>query len=508
VVVGRAGTGKTFALDAARAAWEQAGHPVMGTALAAKAAAGLQDGTGIPSGTLDQLLVDLDRPGPLGGLPAAAVVVVDEAGMVGTRKLDRLLTHAARAGAKVVLVGDPRQLPEIDAGGALAALARRLDPIELTTNRRQEQRWEREALDELRHGTVGTAVAAYHRAGRITLARTAATARQTLIDDWWQTRRTPGAAGAAGIGQVAMYAVTRADVDDLNRRARSHLRAGGVLTGDDVTISGRDFAVGDEVLALRNDRRLGIRNGTTGRLTRLGPDGVTVDTPHGPVDLPAAYLAEGRLTHSYATTVHKSQGATVDHAFLLGSDQLFREAGYVGLSRARTDTRLYLVEPEPAPPRPGRPPAGRLDDVIAATTSRAHTFALDQIPDTRGDAAHLPDPWAAPDQSPGPPTRAARAEPRHPGQTADGRPTALLHNPPPLGRRRPRAPTPVGSGTGPVGRHRRRPPRLPHRPTTDRVDPTGGRRAGPARRPRPGPGPDPSGPGGPCRRGGHPGHRA
>ena len=132
VVIGRAGTGKTYALEAARAAWEASGQRVIGAALAARAAAELQSGAGIASTTIDRLLGDLDRPGPLSGLPPKTVVVVDEAGMAGTRKLGRLLDHAARAEAKVVLVGDHRQLPEIEAGGALAALSAVAPTSELT----------------------------------------------------------------------------------------------------------------------------------------------------------------------------------------------------------------------------------------------------------------------------------------------------------------------------------------------------------------------------------------
>jgi conjugative relaxase-like TrwC/TraI family protein len=128
VVVGRAGAGKTFALDAARAAWEASGHLVVGVALAARAAAELQAGAGIPSSTVDRLLADLEHPGPLSGLPPGTVVVVDEAGMLGTRKLARLLDHAEAWQAAVVLVGDPRQLPEVAAGGAFSALARSLPP--------------------------------------------------------------------------------------------------------------------------------------------------------------------------------------------------------------------------------------------------------------------------------------------------------------------------------------------------------------------------------------------
>lgn len=401
VVVGRAGTGKTFALDAARAAWETGGYRVIGTALAARAAAGLQAGAGIPSTTVDRLLAELDRPGPLAGLPPWTVIVVDEAGMIGTRKLDRLLTHAKRAHAKVVVVGDPRQLPEIDAGGALAALARRLTPIELSVNRRQTEAWERHALDELRTGTVTAAVAAYRTAGRITIAPSADTTRRALVDDWWaahQTRAEHAAVGHAGVGQsgpggerrssqTAMYALTRADVDDLNTRARAHLRHAGQLSGPDVTVAGRDFAVGDQVLALRNDRRLRITNGTTGTLTAITPTGAVLDTTGGPVTVPGDYLTAGHLTHAYATTIHKAQGATVDQAFVLGSDHLYRQAGYVGLSRARNTTRLYIVGPQPPTPPPHHledPSGTRNHDglrqlAVALATSKAQTLALDQL---------------------------------------------------------------------------------------------------------------------------------
>jgi ATP-dependent exoDNAse (exonuclease V) alpha subunit len=116
IVVGVAGSGKTFALGAAHDAWVSSDHRVIGAALSARAAAELQDGSGIPSTTLARLLADLDRP-DADGLPQRCVLVVDEAAMVGTRHLARLLDHAQAAGAKVVLVGDHHQLAEIDAGG-------------------------------------------------------------------------------------------------------------------------------------------------------------------------------------------------------------------------------------------------------------------------------------------------------------------------------------------------------------------------------------------------------
>ena len=369
VVIGRAGAGKTFALDAARAAWQASGHTVIGAALAARAAAELQAGTGIPSDTVDRLLDQLDRPGPLSGLAPNTVLVVDEAGMIGTRKLARLLDHAQHYQAKVVLAGDHRQLPEINAGGAFAALAHTVPTVELQHNHRQIHAWERDALAELRSGSVPQGFAAYHQAGRVTLAGGADQARQAMVADWW-------AAGQDGQNAV-MYALRRADVDDLNRRARALLDGAGRLGLDRLAVAGREFAAGDRVLCLRNDRRLGVRNGTVATITAIHPESGEVTLDHR-TRLPHRYLAGGHLGHAYAMTIHKAQGATVDRAFVLGSEGLYREAGYVGLSRARHATRLYIVAPTP-----GRHAVVEVDPVVETIRrlgqSRAQQLAVEQL---------------------------------------------------------------------------------------------------------------------------------
>jgi ATP-dependent exoDNAse (exonuclease V) alpha subunit len=184
VVVGKAGSGKTAALAAARAAWEGAGHQVVGTALSARAAKELHEGAGVESVTIAALLRRMERGNNV--ILAGGVLVVDEAGMVGTRTIARLLSEAERAGAKVVLVGDDRQLPEIEAGGVFGALARRLGAISLTESRRQHERWERHALDELRHGDVRRALDAFGDAGRVVTAPDMAAARRALVERWHQ----------------------------------------------------------------------------------------------------------------------------------------------------------------------------------------------------------------------------------------------------------------------------------------------------------------------------------
>jgi ATP-dependent exoDNAse (exonuclease V) alpha subunit len=106
--------------------------------------------------------------------------------MLGTRKLARLLDHAQRAGAKVVLVGDDRQLAVIEAGGGFRALRLRLGASALRENRRQQQPWERQALEAMRDGDIDQAVAAYREHGRLVAAETPGQLKQAIVADWWQ----------------------------------------------------------------------------------------------------------------------------------------------------------------------------------------------------------------------------------------------------------------------------------------------------------------------------------
>ena len=174
VVAGKAGTGKTFALGAAREAWEAAGYPVLGVAVARVPRASCEDGAGIESTS-----VAACWRGP--ALPRSVVLVVDEAGMVGTRQLQRCSTGSSRARGKLVLVGDHRQLPELEAGGVFRGLVHRGLGVELRENRRQIERWEREALDHLRDGRVEEALEVYARHGRVFAG---ADAGERLVDDW------------------------------------------------------------------------------------------------------------------------------------------------------------------------------------------------------------------------------------------------------------------------------------------------------------------------------------
>ena len=216
VVCGRAGTGKTFALAAAREAWEASGITVLGAAVARRAARQLELGAGIDSTSVHALLMRLDRGHRL---PDRCVLVLDEAGMLGTRQLARVLDHITAAGGKLVLVGDHRQLPELEAGGTFRALSRRTGAIRLEENRRQVAGWERDALDHLREGRAEVALDLYAGRGRLRCAPTSTEARTALVDDWWS---------AGDHDRSLIIARTRRDVAELSRLARRRMTLDGM----------------------------------------------------------------------------------------------------------------------------------------------------------------------------------------------------------------------------------------------------------------------------------------
>jgi conjugative relaxase-like TrwC/TraI family protein len=335
LVVGAPGSGKTFALGAARLAWQAEGHHVIGCALAARATAGLHADSGIPSHTIAKLLGDV-RDGRL-RITDRTVIVCDEAAMVGTRDLARLIDLTDRTDAKLVLVGDPKQLPPIEAGGLYPALKTRLGAARLVENRRQRDDDERQVTLDLRRGRTQRAVTRLERAGRLTLDTDPDVLLDQMVVDW-------AAAKTDGVDAV-MIALTHDAVTELNQRARTHLAAEGRLgeTVAQIEDTGTEYAIGDTVVCLRNDRRLGVRNGDLATVIAATDNGVVIERAGERIELPVGYLADGHLDHGYALTVHKAQGATYDVALLYGDEHLYAEAGYTALTRGRDANRAYVI---------------------------------------------------------------------------------------------------------------------------------------------------------------------
>ncbi|NLR73510.1 Ti-type conjugative transfer relaxase TraA, partial [Novosphingobium sp. ERN07] len=227
VVVGYAGTGKSAMLGVAREAWERAGYTVRGAALSGIAAEGLEHGSGIVSRTIASLEHQWGQGREL--LTLRDVLVIDEAGMVGTRQIERVLSHASNAGAKVVLVGDPQQLQAIEAGAAFRAIHERHGGVEISEVRRQHEGWQQDATRHLATGRTGLAIQAYGERGMVHTADTRDAARGQLIDRWDRDRQT-----SPGDTRIILTH-TNDEVRELNDAARGRLRDAGEL-GMDVSI--------------------------------------------------------------------------------------------------------------------------------------------------------------------------------------------------------------------------------------------------------------------------------
>jgi Ti-type conjugative transfer relaxase TraA len=361
-VRGLAGTGKSFMLGRAREAWESAGFDVLGCALAGKAADGLQVGSGIKSQTLHSLLSELDSGSR--GLSENSVLVMDEAGMVGTRQLHRLLKHVNAVSAKFVMVGDHQQLQPIDAGGLFRRISDEAGYATLSDIRRQHDDADRETIKRLIGGGSVEVVERLVEAGQLQVENDDQVA-EAMVADWLANRdpETPG--------ESLMLAGTRAEVGQLNRLARQQLVKKGYLHSE-VTVETehgeRGFAIGDRMIFSRNNRMLGVKNGQLGTLAgwRLNPrDGnlemtVHLDTGAAVIFNPGEY---GHIDHGYAMSVHKSQGVTANNVSVLISESMTdQEWSYVAMSRHRRRLRVFVPE--------------GLDEVLAQSMGRSRQKGL------------------------------------------------------------------------------------------------------------------------------------
>jgi Ti-type conjugative transfer relaxase TraA len=335
VVVGHAGTGKSAMLGVAREAWEAADYEVRGVALSGIAAENLESGSGIASRTIASMEHGWGQGRDL--LTSRDVLVIDEAGMVGTRQLERVLSHASEAGAKVVLVGDIKQLQSIEAGAAFRSIHERHGGAEIGDVRRQREDWQRDATRDLGNGKTGNALEAYRSHEMVHEAQTREQARGDLIDRWDRDRQ------ASPDRTRIILTHTNDEVRALNEAARERMRTAGDL-GDDVRLTvergARHFASGDRVMFLQNEGGLGVKNGTLGTLEQVSTRSMTVQTDDGR-SVRFDLKDYNRIDHGYAATIHKAQGMTVDCAHVLATPGMDAHGSYVALSRHRDDVDLH-----------------------------------------------------------------------------------------------------------------------------------------------------------------------
>lgn len=343
VVIGYAGSGKSTMLAAAREAWEEQGYRVRGAALAGKAAKGLEESSGISSRTLASWMRSWEEG--YSSLLPGDVLVLDEAGMVGSLQMARLVDTVERAGAKLVLVGDSEQLQAIGAGGAFRAIHERVGAVGLEDIRRQHEAWQREASVEFASHRTSEALARYARAGAIHLVEGGEEqTRLSLLSEYVMHRRVSPAS------DVLVLAHRRRDVARLNEDIRQiSQHVGWIGVEEDLgrvcevrTAYGqRRFVEGDRFLFLANDRDLEVKNGTLGTVVQAEPGRLCVrpDGEERVIDVPLGRY--DAFDYGYATTIHKAQGATAKHSLVLASETMDRHLTYVAMTRHRESVALF-----------------------------------------------------------------------------------------------------------------------------------------------------------------------
>ncbi|MBY5393417.1 Ti-type conjugative transfer relaxase TraA [Rhizobium leguminosarum] len=364
-VVGLAGTGKSTLLAAARVAWESGGRRVIGAALAGKAAEGLEDSSGIRSRTLAAW--ELIWANGRDTLHRGDVLVIDEAGMVSSQQMARVLKLVEQAGAKVVLVGDAMQLQPIQAGAAFRAIMQRIGFAELAGVRRQREPWAREASRLFARGETEKGLDAYAQQGHLIEAATRDEIIDRIVADWSEARKLAietsvleGNDGRLRGDELLVLAHTNHNVKRLNEALRSVMTGEGAL-GESRSFrterGAREFAPGDRIIFLENARfleprapRLGpqyVKNGMLGTIVSTGDKrgdtllSVRLDNGRDVVISEDSYR---NVDHGYAATIHKSQGATVERTFVLATGMMDQHLTYVSMTRHRGRADLYAAK--------------------------------------------------------------------------------------------------------------------------------------------------------------------
>jgi conjugative relaxase-like TrwC/TraI family protein len=400
VVVGHAGTGKTYATVAAAEAWASCGIQVKVAAPTWRAAGALRS-EGLHATSVASLLAGLDREVEAGRDPLRpdSVLLIDEAGMVDSATLARLIDHTQEADAKLVLIGDPAQLGEIEAGGLFGSLVSRTDPVFLEEVIRHEHELDREGARRIREGRGAEAIEAYRSEGRVVVSPDPEARRQEMVSDWWRSFRE---------GEDAlMIAKRNAEVARLNAVARELMKAEGCLGEREIQVGGADFAAGDQVITRINDHRSRIYNRERWLIESVDQEGrrvelVSVDSSGRRAVVDADYLGRQNpsdgspaLQHAYAATTYQAQGSTVGRSYVMADPSMDRQETYVAASRSRQETWFYAtpdVDLERAEFAPSSRRREGLDHIAAAAErDGAQVSAHDQALRTKLEGLSSPE---------------------------------------------------------------------------------------------------------------------
>jgi len=339
MIDGQAGTGKSFSMTAIRKAYEAQGHKVIGLAPTNAVAQDMgRDGFAHATTIHSELFAVKNRRTAWN---SRTVLMVDEAAMIDTKLMAQITSFANEANAKLILVGDDRQLSSIDRGGMFAVLKDRHGAAELSEVRRQSRNDDRRAAELMAEGNFHDALARYDAKGGIKWTRTQEEAQAALVRKWAaDTKADPSKTRF-------VFAYTNDDVSKINFAIRQVRRERGELGEDHTFATARGqeaYATGDRVQIIGTDKKRGLLNGHAGTITKI--KGTTIHLQlDGRAGQMIAFDAKEfkEFRHGYAGTIYKGQGRTLDQTYLYHSEHWRSAASYVALTRHREKAEVFVA---------------------------------------------------------------------------------------------------------------------------------------------------------------------
>ncbi len=339
LVAGKAGTGKTYMMKVAKDIWESSGFKVHGISLSGIAAEGLENDAGISSNTIHAFKYRLER-GYL-KLDANDIVVMDEAGMTDSDDMAKLVNLVSKTGSKLSVIGDLEQTQSLGAGSGLKSLMSTVPFVEMDEILRQRIEAHRIATGDLSNGQTGRALDYYHQAGHIHFAEDKAKSSKDLVSRWASD------VSLENLPNRIILAHQNKSVVELNLLAREEiLKQSWIMDPKVFKLDGRVLEVGvnERLLFLKNNKQLGVRNGSFGSVIAISGSQISVRLDNGKTIQFSAKEYE-HFTYGYAATVHKTQGVTKNLVFVLidgfGWD---RHLAYVALSRHISNVQIFASQ--------------------------------------------------------------------------------------------------------------------------------------------------------------------
>jgi conjugative relaxase-like TrwC/TraI family protein len=382
VLIGPAGTGKDVVIDAAARAEQLSGREPIGIAVAGSTAQRLGQDTPALAGqtfTLNALVARVEH-GHL-NVDRDTTVYFDEAGMADTERLAKLTETIERTGAKLVLIGDPAQLPSIGAGGMFDRLTRTAPSSQLSNIRRTLDPAEQQAWADLRAGRSDRAMAHYQSRGQLHITHTRDEAIEQAVHAWAKlTVEHP-------IREIALISdASNQEIARLNARAQHHRIIRGELGEREIPLPGVHYGLrqGDRVALIAQHHQPGeprIENGSQGQVLNITRDGsvlIEFDTTLRQRTLHGEELAAVRL--GYAQHIHRAQGATVTRTLVVtGGWQTSKEPAYVEASRPRQGTHWYINRDDLGTEGQDHDRINRLAEHMRRSTAQTPSLAHPQL---------------------------------------------------------------------------------------------------------------------------------